>query len=82
MTVDTSGTFGIFHFFLSFPFFSVYYGEWMAERIKSGVAAVRGLKCGTYPSSESGGEDFSDLILRVSPYLYPFSIEYSILVGN
>jgi len=30
----------------------------------------------------AGGSDFSALILHVSPYLYPFSIEYSILVGN
>ena len=28
------------------------------------------------------GSHFSALILRVSPYLYPFSIEYSILVGT
>ena len=30
----------------------------------------------------AGGSDFSGLILHVSPYLYPFSIEYSILVGQ
>lgn len=30
----------------------------------------------------AGGSDFSALILHVSPYLYPFSIEYSILVGT
>jgi hypothetical protein len=28
------------------------------------------------------GSDFSALILSFSPYLYPFSIEYSILVGT
>ena len=30
----------------------------------------------------TGGGKFSSLILHVSPYLYPFSIEYSIVVGN
>jgi len=30
----------------------------------------------------SGGSSFSALILHVSPYLYPFSIEYSIVVGK
>ena len=40
---------------------------------------------GTFLNAErcaEGRREFSALILHVSPYLYPFSIEYSILVGT
>lgn len=45
---------------------------------------MRMLWSGTMLNAEkcAGGSDFSALILHVSPYLYPFSIEYSISVGE
>lgn len=73
------GASSLFLFLLSsvFLFCTSYclgYGEWMMWNVSS-------VFTGTPEKCTSGG-DFSALILHVSPYLYPFSIEYSILVGN